>query len=52
LGGAFEEEDILLSEAQKDELKRRINYANEHPEEMKTWQEVREELGKNIHKFL
>jgi putative addiction module component (TIGR02574 family) len=43
---AFDEKDILLSDAQKDELRRRINYAREHPDERKTWKEVREDLRK------
>lgn len=43
---AFEEEDVLLTEAQKKELDRRLKYAREHPEESKTWKEVRDELKK------
>lgn len=41
---AFEEKDVLLSDEQKKELKRRIEYAKEHPEEMKSWEEVRDNL--------
>ncbi len=42
----FEEKDVLLTDEQKKELDRRVKYAKEHPEEMKSWKEVRDELKK------
>ncbi|HEX6982973.1 MAG TPA: addiction module protein [Balneolaceae bacterium] len=42
----FGEEDIELTDAQKEELERRIRYAEEHPEEMTPWEAVRDELKK------
>jgi|AntRauTorcE11897_2_1112592.scaffolds.fasta_scaffold11859_3 putative addiction module component (TIGR02574 family) len=41
---AFTEEDVELTEDQKEELNKRIKYAEKHPDEMIPWEQVRDEI--------
>ena len=44
---AFTEEDVELTEDQKKELDKRIKYAEKYPDEMISWEQVRDEIREN-----